>query len=200
MGFGALRVINDDVIEAGEGFGMHPHRDMEIVSIVTKGCLLHKDSFGNEGAIRAGEIQYMSAGTGIYHSEFASPDEQTALFQFWIYPNVKGGMPHYEQRSFIDALHPNQWNKLVSSDGSEGSIAIKQDAAIYTANVEANQSLHLTPISPNHGILLLVVEGRMLFKNEVLLARDEIQITSLANEEITALEPLHLLRFDIPLV
>ena len=89
MGFGVLRVINDDIIEAKEGFGMHPHRDMEIISIVTQGVLIHKDSFGNHGEIHAGEIQYMSAGEGVYHSEFASQDDTTALFQIWIHPNQK---------------------------------------------------------------------------------------------------------------
>ena len=200
MGFGALRVINDDVIEAGEGFGMHPHRDMEIVSIVTKGCLIHKDSFGNHGEIHAGEIQYMSAGEGVYHSEFASPKEETALFQVWIHPNQKGGSPIYEQRDFRDVAKANQWVTLISPDGRDNSIAIKQDAFISITQLDEDTMLSLAPTPSNRGKLLLVVEGEVMFNSIQLEARDEIQIVEEDTCEIKAMKPSLVLVFDVPLI
>ena len=159
MGFGALRVINDDRIEAGQGFGTHPHRNMEIVSIVTEGALRHRDSEGHGGVIRAGEIQYMSAGSGIYHSEFASEEEDTALFQIWIYPDEEGGKPRYEQRDFNAFYHPGRWTALVSGDGRENSIRIRQDAAIYVAEAEEGSALRLPDVRAGHGRLLFVIDG-----------------------------------------
>lgn len=199
MGFGALRVINDDIIEAGEGFGMHPHRDMEIISIVTKGVLIHKDSFGNHGEIHAGEIQYMSAGEGVLHSEFASKDGTAALFQIWIHPNQKGGKPLYNQRDFRDVTKSNQWVTLVSPDGADNSIAIKQDAFIATTELDEGKTIFLAPASPNRGKLVLVVEGALEIEDVTLEARDEVQITEEKAYELKALKPSWVLLFDVPL-
>jgi len=199
MGFGALRVINDDIIEKAQGFGMHPHRDMEIISIVTQGTLLHKDSFGNERAVHAGEIQYMSAGNGVLHSEFASEDESAALFQIWIIPNQKGGNPLYGQRDFRDINQTNQWATLISPDGREHSITIKQDAFIYSTRLEAGKSLTLPASTDHHGKLLLVVEGTVEIEDALLEARDEVQITNEDASTIKALSPAWVLLFDVPL-
>lgn len=199
MGFGALRVINDDIIEAGQGFGMHPHRDMEIVSIVTKGVLIHKDSFGNHGEVHAGEIQYMSAGEGVLHSEFASKEGTTSLFQIWIYPNTKGEKPRYDQRDFRDISKSNQWVTLVSPDGRENSIAIKQEAFIATSELEEGKTISLAPSTPNRGRLLLVVEGEIEIDGVVLEKRDEVQITEGKAYEIKALKPSWVLVFDVPM-
>lgn len=199
MGFGALRVINDDVVEAGEGFGMHPHRDMEIVSIVTKGVLIHKDSFGNHGEIHAGEIQYMSAGGGVLHSEFASKEESAALFQIWIQPNQKGGEPLYNQRDFRDVAKSNQWVTLVSPDGRDNSIAIKQEAFIATTELDEGKTISIAPSSSNRGKLVLVVEGCVEIDGVVLEQRDEVQITESKSYELKALKPSWVLVFDVPM-
>ena len=199
MGFGALRVINDDVIEAGLGFGMHPHRDMEIVSIVTKGVLVHTDSFGNHGEIHAGEIQYMSAGEGVLHSEFASKEEDAALFQIWIKPNEKGGKPLYNQRDFRDVTKNNQWVTLVSPDGRENSIAIKQEAFILTTELSEGKTISIASSSPDRGKLLLVVEGSVKIDGVILDKRDEVQITEEKIYELEALKPSWVLVFDVPM-
>ena len=199
MGFGALRVINDDVIEAGQGFGMHPHRDMEIVSIVTKGVLVHTDSFGNHGEIHAGEIQYMSAGEGVLHSEFASKEEDAALFQIWIKPNEKGGKPLYNQRDFRDVTKNNQWVTLVSPDGRENSIAIKQEAFILTTELYEGKTISIASSSPDRGKLLLVVEGSVKIDGVTLDKRDEVQITEEKVYELEALKPSWVLVFDVPM-
>lgn len=200
MGFGALRVINDDIIEKGDGFGMHPHRDMEIISIVTKGVLIHKDSFGNHGEIHAGEIQYMSAGEGVLHSEFASKDESAALFQIWIHPNQKGGKPLYNQRDFRDVTKSNQWVTLVSPDGADNAIAIKQDAFIATTELDEGKTISIAPSSPNRGKLVLVVEGEIKIDGVTLEARDEVQITEEKAYELKALKPSWILLFDVPML
>jgi len=199
MGFGALRVINDDVIEAGQGFGMHPHRDMEIVSIVTKGVLVHTDSFGNHGEIHAGEIQYMSAGEGVLHSEFASKEEDAALFQIWIKPNEKGGKPLYNQRDFRDVTKNNQWVTLVSPDGRDNSIAIKQEAFILTTELSEGKTISIASSSPDRGKLLLVVEGSVKIDGVILDKRDEVQITEEKVYELEALKPSWVLVFDVPM-
>ena len=199
MGFGALRVINDDIIEAKEGFGMHPHRDMEIISIVTKGVLIHKDSFGNHGEVHAGEIQYMSAGDGVLHSEFASKDESAALFQIWIHPNQKGGKPLYNQRDFRDVTKSNQWVTLVSPDGRDHSITIRQEAFIVTTELDEGKTISIAPSIPNRGKLLLVVEGEIVIDGVTLEARDEVQITEEKPYEIKALKPSWVLVFDVPM-
>lgn len=200
MGFGALRVINDDVIEAGRGFGMHPHREMEIISIVTEGVLVHTDSFGNHGEIKAGEIQYMSAGEGVLHSEFASKDAPVSLFQIWIKPREKGGKPLYAQRDFRDVTKSNQWVILVSPDGRENSIAIKQEAFIATTELDEGQTIFLAPSSSNRGKLLLVVEGSVEIEGSVLNKRDELQITEERAYTIKALKPSWVLVFDVPML
>lgn len=200
MGFGALRVINDDIVEPGSGFGMHPHRDMEIVTIVTKGSLEHKDSEGNHGIITAGQIQYMSAGSGVRHSEFnPSDDEPVELFQIWIHPHSKGLAPRYEQRDFRDLDMRNRWALLVSDDGRDGSMPIRQDAFILSARLEAGGTLSCEPMKTGHGRLLLIVEGEVETCGHILTRRDEMQVTGDESFEITAKSDGRLLLFDMPM-
>jgi hypothetical protein len=200
MGFGVLRVINDDIIEASGGFGMHPHRDMEIVTIVLKGSLEHKDSQGNYGITTAGQIQYMSAGSGIQHSEYnPSGDETVELFQIWIHPHTKGLPPRYEQRDFRDLDTHNRWAVIISGDGREGSMSIRQDTMIVTARLDAGCSLLCEPTKANHGRLLLVVEGEITVGEQTLKKRDEVQIISEESFEITASSDAHVLMFDVPM-
>ncbi|MDD2265202.1 pirin family protein [Sulfuricurvum sp.] len=199
MEFGALRVINDDIVEAGKGFGMHPHQNMEIVSIVTKGALEHRDSEGNHGIIKAGEIQYMSAASGVYHSEHATKDESVALFQIWIHPNQKGGSPLYDQRSFIHHDKTNKWVTLVSGDGREDSIVIKQDASISVAEVEDGATITIPPVTKDHGRLLLIIEGKVEINEQILDSRDELQITDEEEYALIAHTASKVLLFDVPM-
>lgn len=200
MGFGVLRVINDDIVEPSGGFGMHPHRDMEIITIVTKGSLEHKDSEGNHGIITAGQIQYMSAGSGVHHSEFnPSADEAVELFQIWIHPQSKGLSPRYEQRDFRDLDTKNRWALIVSSDGREGSMPIRQDASILTARLETGNTLVCEPVKAGHGRLLLIIEGVVQTCGDILMRRDELQVLSDEPFEIMASTDAHLLLFDVPM-
>jgi redox-sensitive bicupin YhaK (pirin superfamily) len=200
MGFGMLRVINDDIIEPSGGFGMHPHRDMEIITIVLEGSLEHHDSQGNHGVITAGHIQYMSAGSGIEHSEFnPSSIGQTRLFQIWIFPKEKGLSPKYEQHDFRDLDAKNCWATLVSGNAVEGSIHIRQDAAIRMAYLEAGQTLVSNPIKMGHGRLLLVIDGEINTCGFTLQCRDELQIIGNEFFEIRANIDTHLLMFEVGL-
>lgn len=200
MGFGVLRVINDDIIEPSGGFGMHPHRDMEIITIVTKGSLEHKDSEGNHGIITAGEIQYMSAGSGVHHSEFnPSSSERVELFQIWIHPHSKGLSPRYEQRDFRDLDSFNRWAIIVSSDESEGSMPIRQDASILTTRLEEGHTLVSDSRKSGHGRLLLVIEGEIKVCGHTLKRRDELQVLGDEAFEIMANTDTHLLLFDVPM-
>jgi redox-sensitive bicupin YhaK (pirin superfamily) len=145
MGFGPLRVVNDDRVAPSGGFPSHPHRDMEIVTIVLEGELEHKDSMGNGRTIQAGEIQYMSAGTGVIHSEFnPSADRSVHLMQIWIEPSEIGLKPRYADQRLASA-ELNTWNLLLSSDGRAGSMAIRQDAELRSATLAAGASIDYAP-------------------------------------------------------
>ncbi len=200
MGFGTLRVINDDIIEPLGGFKMHSHRDMEIITIVTQGSLEHDDSTGNRGVIKAGEIQYMSAGRGIEHSEYnPSPKEQTELFQIWIKPHEKGLPPHYQQhRCDMDRL--NRWAHLISGEGGKGSLRIAQNASIRVSHLFLGHTLVSDPIKPGHGRLLFVIDGEVNACGHTLKRRDELQVIGNEAFEITANIHAHLLLFDVPMV
>jgi redox-sensitive bicupin YhaK (pirin superfamily) len=200
MGFGALRVINDDVIEPSSGFGMHLHSDMEIVTIVMRGAVRHEDSEGNLGVTRAGEIQYMSAGTGITHSEYnASDSEPLELFQIWIHPNQRGLPPAYAQRDVSRFDSRNRWALLVSPDGRSDSMAIRQDAWIYTATLEPGMILGLPLLEGSRGQLLMVVEGEVRVGGEVLFDRDEMQLADEERATVQAHTASRLLLFDVPM-
>lgn len=199
MGFGALRVINDDIVEAGKGFGMHPHHNMEIISIVTKGALEHRDSEGNHGIIKAGEIQYMSAGSGVFHSEHATADSDTALFQIWIHPAHNGGEPRYEQRSFIDHDQQNRWITLISGDGRDNSITIHQDTAIHSVEVTEGTAIAIPNVTSDHGRLIFVIEGTIGIDDHLLEARDELQITDEEEYTLLAHSDAKVLLFDVPM-
>lgn len=199
MGFGALQVINDDIVEAGKGFGMHPHHNMEIISIITKGALEHRDSEGNHGIIKAGEIQYMSAGSGVFHSEHATAESDAALFQIWIYPAHNGGEPRYEQRSFIDHNQQNRWLTLISGDGRDNSITIHQDAAIHSAEITEGTALSIPNVTSDHGLLIFVIEGTIRIDDYLLEARDELQITDEEEYTLLAHSDAKVLLFDVPM-
>ncbi len=162
MGFRSLRVINEDKISPGQGFGTHAHRDMEILSYIVEGALEHKDSMGNGGVIRPGEVQYMSAGSGVTHSEYNPlPDQPGHLLQIWIVPNQKSAPPRYAQKSFVGA--GNRRNEVVlvaSEDGAEGSIAIRQDARLSISRLDGGKSVEI-PIQSGRHAWVQVVKGRL---------------------------------------
>jgi len=200
MGFGVLRVINDDIIEAGQGFPMHPHKDMEIISVITKGSLVHHDSQGNHGVINEGEVQYMSAGSGIRHSEYnPSQSETVELLQIWIHPNQKGAEPLYDQRNFNTIEQNNNWVVLASQDGRDKSIKMRQDALIFTTKLRRNVSVELPSPNNSNGQLLFVIEGTVEIYGDVLNKRDEIQIIDKETHTIKALSDANLMLFEVPM-
>ena len=183
MGFRSLRVINEDRVQPGAGFPTHGHRDMEILTWILAGALEHKDSTGGGGVIRPGEMQYMSAGSGVMHSEFnASKKELVHLLQIWIQPDIGGAPPRYGQKSFTEALARGGWVALASPDGRDGSIEIRQDAFLHVARLDGAQKLAHTLDTGRHAWLQvargeLTVNGKRLQQGDALSASDEKQLT-----------------------
>ncbi|NOZ11165.1 MAG: pirin family protein [Gammaproteobacteria bacterium] len=200
MGFGKLRVLNDDVVEAGMGFGTHPHNNMEIVSIPLSGSLRHQDSMGSTQQIRAGEIQIMSAGTGLTHSEYNGSDTDRVNFlQIWVLPKNHNIEPRYDQARFDSATRQNRFQTVVSPDGEEGSLVIKQDAWFALADLDVDQSVDYSIHKKNHGIYLFVIEGRVKIGDEVLSSRDDMEVTGKSSLTIQALTPAQLLVIEVPM-
>ncbi|HEX8795345.1 MAG TPA: pirin family protein [Polyangiaceae bacterium] len=159
MGFRALRVINDDRVAAGTGFGTHPHRDMEILSYVLEGALAHKDSTGTQGIIRPGDVQRMSAGTGVFHSEFnASKTEPVHFLQIWIQPSKMGVAPGYEQKTFGEQEKQGRLRVIASPDGHDGSVTIHADAVVYASVLAAGESVRLA-LGPGRSAWVHVARG-----------------------------------------
>ncbi len=183
MGFRVLRVINEDKIAGGAGFGTHPHRDMEIVTYVLEGALEHKDSMGTGSVIRAGEIQYMSAGSGVEHSEFNhSKTEKAHLLQIWILPSEKGAKPRYDQKHFTPEEKRGKLKLLASSDGREGSVAIRQNASIYASILNPGESTRLDLAKGRHAWIQAAkggveVNGKILEQGDGAVVSDETTLT-----------------------
>ncbi|GJQ64538.1 MAG: pirin family protein [Melioribacteraceae bacterium] len=178
MGFGPLRVINDDIVAPGAGFPTHPHRDMEIITIVTDGTIEHKDSTGTKGQLKWGEVQKMSAGKGILHSEYnPSNDEYLKLLQIWIIPDVRGLVPSYEEKKFDFDNTKNELILIGSKEKSDDKIFIHQDASLYYGNYEAGNSVEMS-INEGYGIYLFVISGELEANGENLSNRDAIMIES----------------------
>jgi len=196
-GFRSLRVINEDRIEPGQGFGLHPHRDMEIITYVLSGALEHRDSLGNGEVIRPGTIQYMAAGSGIQHSEFnPSPTEPVHLIQIWIRPNRTGVTPSYEQRDFPALGKSNGLTLLASPDGRDGSIPIHQDARVCAASpAKAERLQHLLP--GGRGAWVQVLRGAVDIDGQRVRAGDGASVTDAPGLKIDAVEDSELLLFDL---
>jgi redox-sensitive bicupin YhaK (pirin superfamily) len=177
MGFGTLRVINEDRVAPGMGFGKHPHRDMEIISYVLEGALEHKDSLGTGSVIRPGDVQRMSAGTGVSHSEFnASPDELVHFLQIWIEPNRRGVAPGYEQKNFSPAEKKGRLRLIVSPDGADGSVQIHQDARVYAGVLDGEDSATYG-LEDGRSAYLHVARGTIQVNGTALQAGDGAKIT-----------------------
>ena len=196
MGFRSLRVLNDDTIAGGGGFGTHPHRDMEIITYILSGALEHKDSMGNGRVIRPGEVQYIAAGTGVEHSEFNhSGTEPAHLLQIWIVPDRKGAKPAYAERSFAKAP-TDRLHLVASKSGRDGSIAINQDADVYLAKLNANDSVQHTLAAQRHA-WIQVAEGEVTLDGQVLTAGDAVAVSDEPRFELRANKPSQVLVFDL---
>lgn len=197
MHFRTLRVINEDRVNGGTGFDMHPHRDMEIVTYIVSGTLEHKDSMGSRGRISAGEVQRISAGTGILHSEYnASPEEPVHLLQIWIMPDEKGVRPQYEQKSFGSVEH-GKLRLVVSKRGRDGSIAIHQDADIYVARLDKGNAVEHR-LAPARGCWVQLIEGEMDANGQAIKAGDGAAVEDVDLLRLSATRDAHFLLFDLP--
>lgn len=195
--FGTVRVINEDRIAPGKGFGTHPHRDMEIVTYVIDGAIAHKDSMGNGTVIEAGEIQRMTAGTGVQHSEFNhSQDKELHLLQIWIYPEKNGLEPGYEQTRFPREAKLNRLRLVGSRDGRDGSITIHQDVDLYASVLEAGNQVSLD-LRPDRKVFVQVVEGDIIVNGQQLSAGDGAQIQDERALQISAVTEAEFLVFDM---
>src|SRR5690349_19140020 len=181
LGFRSLRVINDDRVQPDQGFGMHGHRDMEIVTYVLDGALEHKDSMGNGSILRAGNLQRMSAGTGVRHSEFnPSPREPVHLYQIWLLPERQGLPPSYEERAIADADKQGRLRLVASPDGAEGSLTIHQDARVYLAKLAPGDAVQHR-LTPGRAAWLQVLRGEVRLGSDALAEGDGAAITDEAN-------------------
>ncbi|MGI9201781.1 MAG: pirin family protein [Woeseiaceae bacterium] len=197
MGFGKLRVINEDWIEAGQGFGTHPHRDMEIVTYMISGALQHKDSMGNGSVIRPGELQRMTAGSGVQHSEFNdSGEEQAHLLQIWIFPEENDLEPGYEQKLFPLEEKRNRWRVVGSRDGRDGSLTIHQDIQLSSTVLDKGAGIEYAFENGRCGFLQ-VVSGTIRVGDEQLSAGDAVTIEDQPGISISATEEAELLLFDM---
>ena len=179
MQFGLLRVLNDDVVAPAMGFSTHPHQNMEIVTIPQEGAVKHKDSMGNEGIVAAGEVQVMSAGSGVEHSEInASMKEPLKLFQIWVHPESKNVTPRYDQKKISDAVRPNEFSPVVKpkSEAEKGDLWIHQQAYFNIGEFSEKTTTKYTLQQDGHGIYVLVINGTVEVDNEVLGDRDAIGI------------------------
>ena len=197
VGFRGLRVINEDRVQPGRGFGTHPHRDMEIVSYVLAGGLEHRDSMGNGSVIRPGDVQRMSAGTGVTHSEFnASRSELVHFLQIWIVPERRGLAPGYEQRSFSAEEQEGRLRLIASREGREGSVTIHADAAIYAGHFAAGQRATLA-LAPGRHAWVHVARGRARVGGHELAAGDGAALTDEAAVVVEGIEGGEVLVFDL---
>jgi len=202
MSFGALRVLNDDIVQPKMGFGTHPHQNMEIISIPLKGALSHKDSMGNKRAIEVGEVQVMSAGTGLTHSEFNdSKTDEVNFLQLWIMPQELGVKPNYEQRNFSSEGKQNQLQTLVAplDKLEDNALPINQQAYIYKSNLEAENTISLNVKSTSNGFYIFVVEGEIEVANTTLDKRDAIGVSETEVLEIKANTNSELIIVEVPM-
>ena len=196
MGYRSLRVINDDLVMPGMGFGTHPHRDMEIISYVLSGAIEHKDSMGNGRVIRAGEFQYMAAGSGVQHSEFnPSKTEPLRLLQIWIQPDAKGVKPRYAEKNY-SAAPTGKLNLVASKSGRDGSIAIHQDADLSFAKLDAGQKVS-QPLAKGRHAWIHVAEGEVELNGTKLSGGDAVGVSDENALEISANKPSQVLLFDL---
>jgi redox-sensitive bicupin YhaK (pirin superfamily) len=197
MGFRALRVINEDRVEPARGFGKHPHRDMEIISYVLEGSLEHRDSLGTGSVIRPGDVQRMSAGSGVTHSEFnGSPTEPVHFLQIWLLPERQGIPPSYEQKTFTPEAQRGRLLLVASPDGRDGSLVIHTDARLYAGRLEASDRVELPLAQGRHG-WVQVARGQVQLNGKDLSSGDGAAVSDEAAVQLTASAPSEVLVFDL---
>jgi hypothetical protein len=198
MGFGPLRVINDDKVQPGQGFGTHGHRDMEIITYVLEGALEHKDSMGNGSIIRPGNVQRMSAGTGVRHSEFnPSRDEGVHLLQIWIEPKITSVKPGYEEKQFGPAEKKGQLRLIASPDGRAGSVTIHQDAYLYASMLDGKDAV-THRLAPGRRAYVHVARGAVKVNGAALKGGDGVKIENESSIELKDAREAEVLLFDLP--
>ncbi|MEA4981631.1 MAG: pirin family protein [Paludibacter sp.] len=198
--FGALRVLNDDWIAAGEGFGKHPHDNMEIITIPFTGAVLHQDSMGNKGVIIPGEIQVMSAGTGIFHSEHNnSKDEALTLFQIWVFPDKKNVTPRYDQITISDLSKKDELYQILSPDPDDQGVWIHQKAWFHLGDLSKDTELDYTLKEAASGVFIQVIEGEVLVGENRLTTRDAVGITETDSIHIKAETNARILVMEVPM-
>ncbi|MES2527319.1 MAG: pirin family protein [Bdellovibrionota bacterium] len=199
MGFGALRVINDDYIAPAKGFGSHPHRDMEIITIPLQGTLQHRDSEGNSKKITKGEVQIMSAGTGIFHSEYnASDSEDVRLFQIWVMPKKYSVQPRYDQKNY--ELKDNELTLVVSPTGEGTAVGINQDAYFSLGRFTKGNKISYDVKGAGNGVFAFVISGTMTVNGQELKARDGVGISETDSLNLTANEDSEILLMEVPMM
>ena len=200
MHFGALRVLNDDSIEAGMGFGTHPHDNMEIITIVLSGELEHRDSMGNGSVIRPGEVQVMSAGTGVQHSEFNhSSENEASLLQIWVFPDQKNVEPRYAQAKFQEEEMTGKWRTVVSPDGQDNSTWIHQQAWFSLGNFDEGSTISYSLKKPENGVYLFMISGELEIGGEKLNRRDGLCIEQIGGPiDMKTTKPSKILVMEIP--
>ncbi len=198
--FGALRVLNDDWIAAGQGFGKHPHDNMEIITIPLTGDLEHKDSMGNAGIIRNGEIQVMSAGTGIQHSEFnANENEDLTLLQIWVFPNKHNVEPRYDQISIKELQKENNFFQILSPNKNDQGVWIHQDAWFHLGYLKPDWSGQYTLKDPNNGVYIFMIDGEAIIEDENVQKRDAIGFNEVTQLNIEILKDSTILIMEVPM-
>ena len=197
--FGALRVLNDDIVAGGGGFPEHPHDNMEIITIPLKGALQHKDSTGGSGIIREGDVQVMSAGTGIRHSEFnASATDEINLLQVWLFPKTKNIQPRYDQKTFSADERKNKWHVFVNGENDKDSLQIHQDAVFARTALDAGLELEYKARFAGNGFYLFVIDGKVTVGGKTLGRRDAIGISDVAAITVHASETAEVLLIEVP--
>ncbi|RMX00027.1 pirin family protein [Allofranklinella schreckenbergeri] len=200
MGFGALRVINDDQVAGGAGFGTHPHQDMEIISIPLQGDLAHRDSMGNGSIIKHGDIQVMSAGTGVTHSEMnANADAPVKFLQIWVFPKHRGVQPRYQQITLADEARPNDFQQILSPNADDAGVWIHQDAWFSLAKFERGTRKTYSVKKPGNGVYVFVIEGEAKVAGQILQRRDGLGVWEADAFEVEALADAEILLMDVPM-
>jgi redox-sensitive bicupin YhaK (pirin superfamily) len=198
MGFRNLRVINEDRVQPGKGFGMHPHRDMEIITYVLDGALKHRDSMGNGSSIAPGEVQRMSAGSGVTHSEYnASTDNLVHFLQIWLIPTEKNIPPSYEQKAFSSREKDGRFRLIASPNGQDGSVAIHADALLYAGTFDVGKSAGLSLPLDRHA-WVHVARGKVKINDFELNAGDGVALANVSTVRVEGAEPSEVLVFDLP--
>lgn len=200
MHFGALRVLNDDFIAPGRGFGMHPHKDMEIITIPLDGDLAHKDNMGNSSIIKNGDVQVMSAGTGVRHSEFNSNnDKEVKLLQIWVFPNKKNVKPRYDQMTLSVQERKNKFQQILSPNADDAGVWIHQRAWFHLADFDAGRKERYAIKHANNGAYVFLLDGKAKVAGVELSARDAIGVWDVSNVDFEITEKTSLLVMDIPM-